>query len=283
MILKFEDYIKEGFLSKTINRSKSGDRRLEDKFTKLDLEQFNHAGNKFYNFLKQHNIYDLFMNDFPKVIEDKYEDFIKSQLKQNNAYNIGFTADDEVKMPDFEYTFNIESIKNVTIFFYYTDKNKEFKIFCGNDKEEFDISETHLGKYLLNDFHKTIFGIYEKYPELIEQNIKNDFERFKEELFNFVYDCCYDDFKYDRINHYSLSDISNIEMVFYTSENKIKNYHIDSVDFSQEYNKSVFIGDGDRIKSQSLEIKIIDICEDAYKKAKQDIFEEYPLEDDNED
>ena len=31
MILRFKDYIKEGFLSKTINRSKSGEERIEDK------------------------------------------------------------------------------------------------------------------------------------------------------------------------------------------------------------------------------------------------------------
>ena len=272
-IKTFDKFIKEGFLSKTINRSKSGDRRLEDKFTNLDLEQFNHIGRRFFDFLNQHNIYDLFMEDFPKAIEDQYDDFIKSQLKQNNAYDIGFTIDDETKMPDFEYTFNIESIKGVTIFFYYIDQNKEFKIFCGNNKEEFDISETDLGKLLLNNFHKTIFKIYEKYPELIEQNIKQDFERFKDLLFEFVYDCCFEDFEYDVINGHNLSDISAIELIFYTSKNKIKNYHIDSVDFSQKYNKSVFVGDGDRIKSQDLEKRIIDVCEDAYEKAKHDIFE----------
>lgn len=280
MILKFEEYIKEGFLSKTLGRTKSGEVRLEDKFSKMDLEQLNHIGIRFYEYLKKHNIYDLFMKDFPKAIEENYDEFIKTQLKQNNAYNIGFTIDDEVKMPDFEYSFNIESIKNVKIFFCYIDQNKEFKIFCGNNKEEFDISETDLGKYLLNDFHKTIFGIYENYPDLIEQNIKQDFERFKDVLFEFVYDCCYKDFEYDRINHHSLSDISTIEMIFYASENKIKNYHIDSVDFSQDYNKSVFVGDGDRIKSQDLEIKIINVCEDAYKQAKQDILEKYPIDDD---
>ena len=31
MIKKFEDYIKEGFLSKTLGRAKSGESRLEDK------------------------------------------------------------------------------------------------------------------------------------------------------------------------------------------------------------------------------------------------------------
>ena len=31
MVLKFNEYIKEGFLSKTINRFKSGEDRIEDK------------------------------------------------------------------------------------------------------------------------------------------------------------------------------------------------------------------------------------------------------------
>ena len=78
MILKYEEYIKEGLWSKGIERSKSDVDRLEHKLTQSYVEDiFNPQ--KYYVFMRENKLYDV-IKIFSDKLDNTYIDFIYNQF-----------------------------------------------------------------------------------------------------------------------------------------------------------------------------------------------------------
>lgn len=265
MVLKFEDFIKEGVLSKTIYRSKSGEKRIENKFLESDISKFNFTNHNIYSFLKENDIYDLYMNQFPNKFNEVYEDFIIKHGKTKGLLDIGF-EDDDCDMPDFEWSFEIERLKHVQIYIEYINQNKEINIFCGNNKPEFDISETTFGRAIQKSFKKFTSDIIEKHSDIIIDNLKDNWELFEKLLYECVYESCLKDFKYDLEYHHTLSKIDGIEIIPDEYSTELSRFYFDTAYCDDN---KVYIKDehGTDISGTKEGQKILEIYKNAYDEA----------------
>ena len=263
MILKYEEYIKEGLWSKGIERSKSGEVRNEDKFIQNDISIFNKGiNNIIINELSET------ISDYRHKIYDVYDDFTCNYAKQHGTLDLGFTSEDEASMPDFDFVFHIPSVKNVKIHVIYLDQYKDFKVMCGNNKDEFDITNTILGQYLFDKFKEYVFKKLSESYDILKKNIERNWDIFKEVLYNFVYDCCHNNMEYVDKYGVIVTPIGDIEIdTFYTLEPILQKFFFDGVDYSGKYPKTYIAGV--EITHEPLGKKIIELYKQAYDDAKK--------------
>lgn len=279
MILKFDEYVYEGFINKTLKRTRTGEVRTEDKFTQSDTHFFNFEKRKIYDFLRDHAIYDKTYQELPEILKDKYRDEIVSYTKSHGTMTLGFWKGDKSTMSDFDFSFHIEDLKNVKIFMEYIGQNRELKIFCGNNKEDFDITDTTFGEFLKKVFGDTIKDVLEENPDLLISNMERHWDDFYPELEKCVYKACYDDFEYDRSNGRThLSDLEIIEIIPNDYSIELEKFQFEGVSFQDGIAK-VFVVDKD-ISDTDLAKKIVDIYYEQYDAAVAEIEQNYPDEGD---
>ena len=265
-------HVSEGLWSSGIKRSKTGEKRGEDKFSKGDTHFFDeHNG---YYFTKKYNIT---LSEYADVIKDTYNDFVLNYAKAHGTLDMGFTLDDSTKMPDFDFSFHIEDLKNVFVHITYTDDYKEFKVMCGNDSDEFDITDLEFGKYLYGIFTNQAFDILEDHKDILYKNIEMNFDKFEEVLHDYVCDCCYQELKYDVNYGLSLSKLAGIEIdTLHQNKNMVlKKFHFDGVEVNSDGRYIVNLC-GEEIQDTHIGKRILEIYKEAYEDALEKIEKKYP-------
>ena len=271
MILKYEEYIKEGLWSKGIERSKSDVDRLEHKLTQSYVEDiFNPQ--KYHTFMRENKLYDV-IKIFSDKLDNTYIDFIYNYAKQHGTLEIGFGKDDKCPLPDFDFSFNIETLDNIKIHVFFHNSTKELKVMCGK-KDEFDISETKFGSHLIETIQELPENILYNEPKILEDNIRKNWEIFQKLLHKQIYDMIYDEVK-DDIKH----GIDDLPISCYTpidlnSNKDLYRFYFRGVNFEGSKVTSVILGDDNDIKKSSLGENIVDIYMLTFDEIKNDIKKE---------
>ena len=271
-VLKFSEFIEEGFLSKTLGRSKSGDLRLEDKFTKSDFDEFCDDVESDINGVRiEYDVHKL-SSDLQSKLSETYDKFLETIIKKHEIKDITFKTESKINIPDFDYTYNIEKLKNVRLHITIDGKTKEVNMYLGNNKDEFKLckeSGKNFENELLNVIYRYPRFFYSLNLKLMVFNIENNWDKFSQ---SFYQDCF--DFYLDRMRKKGLADISKYPIYFdddmsygLIDDNKFfkyyKDYFISDVDVSND----IVLIDTFDISDKELNKKITTVIHDAYDSA----------------
>ena len=198
-VLKFNEFINEGFLSKTLDRSKSGKERLEYKLTDEDIDIFYDA-DIIRNFNKYLSKYDLteFAKEFKPTLYEHFEPMLVNYVSKHGFTGFGTLSHfNEVETVLEDVKFKMDSNINgkpITFIFTIDGDSKEMIVTCGNENpEEFDITETDFISMLYNKFVESIVvDILQERVDLIEKNLKIYWGDFSETLSEFIHDSVLD-------------------------------------------------------------------------------------------
>lgn len=255
MVLKFEDYIKEGLWSKGLERAKSGERRTEDKFNETDLEEL--KGGITREIIEDYNLVDTLEPYFDKI-DETYQEPIAKYAKKYGTYTLGFDKDSKSVLPNFDYNFNIEDFKNVMVHVSYDNLKREFKVMCGNNKDEFDIIHTNFGEYLVGCITGTQLEVMQEDTELVIIGMKKDWDIFSKELYDFYYKSFKKNYK---------NSFSNMIEDIYPGNNEILNkFYLVGITYRYDTPK-IIVAEDMTIEDEPICDKIINVVKKAYKDA----------------
>ena len=276
MIKKFEEFVEEGFMTRTLDRNKSGEKRIENRFLKSDVEVFNFKS--LYKFIDQYGIYDWFRYDLNKLLHDTYDDVMIKYANSHGIINLGFDIDDESKLPDFEHKITIPKLKDVSVFINYIDSSKDIIISCGNNKKEFDISETKFGLGIKKIFDNLFVELFLHKPNILIHNLKLHWETFKELIEREVYNRTYHEVSFDRKGNFDITPIGGIDIIPMSSEDKkLRKFLFGGVDYRKPKNPKVYVGgDAHDISNTEEGQEILKIYKDSYSSAVHDVLQKYP-------
>ena len=214
--------------------------------------------------MRENKLYDV-IKIFSDKLDNTYIDFIYNYAKQHGTLEIGFGKDDKCPLPDFDFSFNIETLDNIKIHVFFHNSTKELKVMCGK-KDEFDISETKFGSHLIETIQELPENILYNEPKILEDNIRKNWEIFQKLLHKQIYDMIYDEVK-DDIKH----GIDDLPISCYTpidlnSNKDLYRFYFRGVNFEGESKKEkikAYLPVLSVLLEDSLE-KSFDIAESAY-------------------
>lgn len=290
MLLKFNNFINEGLWKSGVKRSQTGDLRTEDMFSQKDLHIFDfpYKKNLYNDFLKKYNIYDICNIEFEEKLIETYEDFMTKYANQHGLLDFGFGEEDKCNMPDFDWSFKIPDIKNVTVHISYSDK--KINILCGNDdKHMIDISETSFGRFIKENFENLPANVFYDNKKIVLRNLNLNWEDFKKTLSQFLYERFCDVFEGEAEHgSYHFSDIEDAAGAIepYHDSKELRKYLFNGVIYNFKNKKDdnlVMFGQDGEIEIQDTQEgqDILKIYSDEYDTAYSDT--DFRHEDDDYD
>ena len=273
MIKKFNEFIEEGFMTRSLNRSKSTDKRIENKFTEEDLQEFYL---KIHELVPKYKLVGTVSKQYKRALLDHYTQPVIDYVKQHGTMDLGTTKGSKSKLPDFEYQFEIPELKNVIVSVKYIDKDKELNVTCGNNPYEFDISDTELGSWLISHFDTNIQDILIENPKVLEINIKNNWDLFSKLFYDFVYESCYKELKGMVVKKLKLPNVTFDWMLDDKDQSdEFGKFYIERID---NKNNKIYFWDDVEMKDTKLIKDILDISKEAYDVCLSDIKFKYDYE-----
>ena len=272
-VLKYNEFIEEGFMTRSLNRSKSTDKRIENKFTEEDLQEFYL---KIHEFVPKYNLGRTVSKQYKRVLLDHYTKPVVDYVKQHGTLDLGTTKGSKSKLPDFEYQFEIPELKNVIVSVKYVDKDKEIKVTCGNNPYEFDISDTEIGHWLITHFDTNIQDILIENPQLLELNIKKNWDLFSKLFYDFVYESCYKELKKMVVKKLKLPNVTFDWMLDDKDQSdEFGKFYIERIDNKKD---KIYFWDNVEMKDNQLIEDILNISKEAYDICLSDIKFKYDCE-----
>ena len=235
----FEEFVNERLFKSSIDRIKKGIERKEDELNESDLDVFNFDSWNLGIFLRKYKITNV-RDDFWEASMNVFEEPIKQWTSAHGTMELGFSKEDNCKLPDFEYEFNIDEL-GIKIFINYIDKEKEFIVFAGRTTPKFDITEYSFGKFLRNVFYSVIKDTLSNEPNLMIKNLKMNFEEFKKLLSDYVYKCCKENFEYEVENDQKFSPLMSIEIFPEDAKTKLNRFLFDGLGYDNNERLKVSI------------------------------------------
>lgn len=261
-IKNFKDYIKEGFVNKTLKRTRQGIDRSEDKINQGDVDQLDpeHVS----DFVIDHKL-RLEVSMFIKEVDDTFTEPLKNYMTKNGFDRCGFGTRDSSKLPDFDYKFRIKDLKDMLIHVHYDDFEKEVKVYCG-DNDEFDVTELKFPQMLVWHITHTKEHLIKTDPKLILLNIKKKWRYFESELRDAVFMIYYNNCKYEPGT--SMRDVEihvdDLPSTF------VKEYYFEGVNFKNSVMMGALkIHGASSSKSNPTYKKILDTLEKIFMEAKE--------------
>lgn len=271
-IKTYNEYINE-LWSKGVERHMSGEKRLEDKFNKMDLDLFNQTVD---SFIREYDLKDV-LDYLSEKFDEIYNEFLNDYGMKHGILNIRFQNPAKIPIPDFDYTFNIEKIKNVRVHVSYTHTDKDINVSCGNDTDEFDMSKTLFGQYIKNLLNGELEMLIVQNKNLLVKNIEINWNTFEFMLRDIIYNSVYPFLQNDYKSHATILPLySYVEGVDVTCMGtQFDDFYFGGVVWKQGKRSSpahVYVGDEMDIiyTDDDLAYKIVDVYINAFEQAKKD-------------
>lgn len=206
VVKKYTDFINEGLWKSGVDRAKSSEIRLEDRFTGDDLEFFKKVKSwSFDEFLKQNADVDDFTQDVFNDMMDMYEDTVKNYIDEHGFLDIYFNEKESgedhkpLNLPEFNKTYSIGVPKPCKInVIYRADTDQSYKISIGDKGDEFDMSSFDFSVELFEKlFRHLIKYVLDDNRELIKRNLEINFDDYKTQFHNILVEDLLDAFEYE--------------------------------------------------------------------------------------
>ncbi|MCM1218238.1 MAG: hypothetical protein NC548_27445 [Lachnospiraceae bacterium] len=189
MVKKFKEFIEEGFLSKTLNRAKTGELRKEE--SALDI-----IFNVFKEWHKDHRLnfqygYDqLKLNKEVLIPRDEWDKLVSDVHDKLSKLHLCEDITSQFERPNFDYASSFLKIVDNDYCIVYSDANKKCINVIGqtDDTKYYYIMDRH---YTFNDKHHASCSKYERDRFIRYNTIKSPFYKvFKlpNDFFKLLYD-----------------------------------------------------------------------------------------------